>query len=428
MLRIFVFLVVVWTATVSAQQDIAEQIERELRRDLEGWYPRCVDKERGGFHTKIGRDWTVLPYDTKGIVSQARMAWTAAEVAFRRAEWKDRFEPAARHGADFLRDKMWDAECGGFFWDIAADGSASKENDKMKHVYGQAFGIYALAAVYRLSKDERDLQLAKAAFHWIDRHGHDDRYGGYVEAFYRDGRPMIAPPQGNPALVKGMVGEPLGAKSMNSHIHLLEAFTALYHVWPDTVLRSRLEELLRIIRDKITTWPGAMRLFFKDDWTPAATFVSFGHDVETAFLLLEAIEALGRPDDPETLPVCKALVDHSLEFGWDRTDGGFFYEGATFGHPVDRSKAWWTQAEGLNALYIASRRFDDPGKEYAKRFVEQWSLIERKIADPKFGGWYSEAVEPGADPKNRGDKGHLWETPYHEVRAMLNVAEMLSSR
>ncbi|MCL2349713.1 MAG: AGE family epimerase/isomerase [Planctomycetaceae bacterium] len=408
----------------TSPQELVPRIVKEMDRDLAGWYPRCVDSQRGGFHTVINRDWSVGSYSTKGIVSQARITWTAAEVAHKRPEWHQRLEPVVRHGAKFLREKMWDARCGGFYWEINADGTPPVDNDTMKHAYGQSFGIYAMATVYRLTKDENDLQLAKDAFHWLDRYGHDSRYGGYFEAFYRDGGQMRQPTKSEPNVKVGKVGELLGTKSMNTHIHLLESFTALYQVWPDPLLRSRLEELLHIVRDKITTWPGAMRQFFNDDWSAAATFVSFGHDIETAFLMTEAIEALGRPDDPQTLKVCQNLVDHSLEFGWDTENGGFFYEGATFGHPVNRSKAWWTQAEGLNTLCLAHLRFEREGRGYSKFFVQQWEFIERRLIDPEYGGWYNETNEDGTLVQGT-EKGHLWKTPYHEVRAMLNVVEML---
>jgi len=411
---------------MKSPQELALRIIREMDRDLAGWYPKCVDSQRGGFHTVINRDWSISSYSTKGIVSQARITWTAAEIARRRPEWRQRLEPIAKHGAKFLREKMWDVQCGGFYWEINADGAAPGGIDVMKHAYGQSFGIYAMATVYRLTKDENDLQSAKEAFYWLDRHGHDPRYGGYFEAFYRDGRVMLEPTKSTPNVKTGKVGELLGTKSMNTHIHLLESFTALYHVWPDPVLRSRLEELVHIVRDKITTWPGAMRQFFNEDWSAAATFVSFGHDIETVFLLIEAIEALGRPDDPQTLKICKDLIDHSLEFGWDKENGGFFYEGATFGHPVNRSKSWWTQAEGLNALCLALMRFKGNGWDYGKFFVEQWDFIERYLIDPEYGGWYNETNDDGSNVRGM-EKGHLWKTPYHEVRAMLHVVEMLEN-
>jgi mannobiose 2-epimerase len=435
MTRLSLFLVIALTTVciLSAQdvpvvpRDILPHIVKEMDRDLAGWYPRCIDSQRGGFHTALNRDWSVGSYSTKGIVSQARITWTAAEIARRRPEWHARLEPIARHGAEFLREKMWDAQCGGFYWEINADGTPPVDNDTMKHAYGQSFGIYAMATVYRLTQNENDLQLAKDAFYWLDRHGHDSRFGGYFEAFYRDGRQMLAPTPSEPNVTTGKVGERLGTKSMNTHIQLLESFTALYHVWPDPVLRSRLEELVHIVRDKITTWPGAMRQFFNDDWSAAATFVSFGHDVETVFLLIEAIEALGRPDDPQTLKVCRDLLDHSLEFGWDTENGGFFYEGATFGHPVNRMKAWWTQAEGLNALCLADLRFQSDRWNYAELFVRQWDFIERRLIDPQNGGWYGETNDNGSQLRGGTNKGHLWKTPYHEVRAMLNVIEMLEA-
>ena len=423
------FLLVPFVAAQETQpiQRIAAEIEGELERDLNGWYPACVDSDRGGFHTNIGRDWKPGSYQTKGIVSQARMTWTAAEVARRMPKWKEKLEPISRHGVTFLRETMWDHKCGGFYWEINANGITPSDNDTMKHAYGQSFGIYALVAAYRLSGDENDLNLAKEAFYWLDRNGHDAKHGGYVEAFYRDGRQMLEPTKSEPNIKNGKVGEILGTKSMNTHIHLLESFTVLYHVWPDPLLRSRLEELVHIVRDKITTWPGAMRMFFNYDWTAAATYVSFGHDIETAFLLLEAVESLGRKDDPQTLTICKSLVEHSLEFGWDTANGGFFYEGATFGHPVNRSKSWWTQAEGLNTLCLSYLKAEGANRErFAKRFAEQWRFIANHLIDKENGGWFNETDDDGSNLRGM-DKGNLWKTPYHEVRAMLNVVEMLKA-
>ena len=409
-------------------EDLVAEIENVLNAGLKLWYPASIDP-RGGFHPTFSNDWKRLSYQTKGIVQQARMTWTAAEVAHRRPEWKEQLEPVAKHGIAFLHDKMWDAECGGFYWEIAEDGTPPTANSEMKHAYGIAFGIYAAATVYELTKDEADLQLAKDAFFWLDRFGHDARNGGYREAFYRDGRPMLAPPQDRPDQRRGRVGELLGDKSMNTHIHILEAFTVLYKVYPDPVLRSRLEELLLIIRDRITTRPAAMRLFFAADWTPAATLVSFGHDVETAFLMEEAVEVLGRSDDAETLSVCKALVDHSLQFGWDNRYGGFYHEGATYASPVDRNKVWWVQAEGLNALFFMYRRYGETEMQYGQRFVAQWNFIKRSMIDAEYGGWFNTVSESGKHlSEQQPPKAQLWKTAYHETRALLNVADGLKKQ
>ncbi len=437
---LFVFSVIAKAedAVTRSPAGVAGEIKSELHRNLGLWYPRTLDIERGGFHTDFRRDWSLSPYKTKGIVAQSRLTWTAAEAALRQpGNWKDSMTPVVKHGTEFLREKMWDHECGGFYWEIDADGTPPTENEEMKHAYGISFAIYGLARSYELTQNPADLEAAKAAFQWLDRFGHDARFGGYIEAFYRDGRPMLTPPEKRPYQTRGKVGELLGTKSMNTHIHLLESFTALYRVWPDETLRSRLEELLLIASEKIATWPGAMRQFFRNDWTAAATYVSFGHDVETAFLLLEAAETLGRPDDPNVLTLARSMVDHSLEFGWDETHGGFYDEGATFGHAWSTKKVWWAQAEGLNGLLVMHKYFGKEDPRYYSAFIKQWNFIRRFIIDDKYGGWVSQVDADGLDRRRPNirdmdnapelGKASLWKTSYHECRALINVLEILES-
>lgn len=416
-------------------EEMLAKIEAEFQRNIHLWFPRSID-ERGGYHSIFERDWSLQPYQTKGIVQQSRMVWTSAETALRRPAMKEEMTGYAAHGYRFLRDAMWDREKGGFYWEVNADGTPfSTEESEMKHAYGESFAIYALANYYRLTQDKEALELAKEAFRWLDEHGHDAVNGGYIEAFYRDGRPMTSPPADRPEIVKGKTRELLGCKSMNSHLHLMEAFTALYSVWPDETLKSRLNEILLIMRDKVTTWPGAMRQFFRADWTPAATYVSFGHDIENAYLMEEAEIALGEPSLQKTLEVARATVDHSIEFGWDEVNGGFFYDGATFGAPADRTKFWWVQAEGLNTLLLMHRHYGKENPEYWRRFVRQWDFIDHAILDHEYGGWFPVTDEDGSNPRGldnrfsqvtRGlEKAHLWKTAYHEIRALLNATDGL---
>ena len=415
-------------------EEISKEVEREFERDMNLWYPNTMDP-RGGFHTAFDQAWQLIPYETKGIVHQSRMVWTAAEVVRHRPAWKEKLIPCIEHGTTFLREKMWDAKCGAFFWEINEDGTAIEDNAFMKHAYGLAFAIYGLANAYRVTQNEADLDYARETFYWIDRFAHDDKHGGYYEAYYRDGRIMFESPEGHPEIVQGKTREPLGCKSMNSHIHLLEALTVLYEVWPDTVLRSRLEELVRIVTDKIITWPGAMRQFFVADWSPAATYVSFGHDVETAYLLAEAAVALGRPDDKRLWTIGRSLVDHSLQYGWDKEYGGFYYDGATFAKPVVLKKFWWVQAEGFNTLLLLHDRFGSNEIDYYRYFVQQWHFIRDFIIDGDHGGWYAVTEADGSNPQGLSrilnvqpaglEKSHLWKTSYHEVRALLNVARRL---
>jgi len=414
--------------------ELISEINKELHRCLDIWYPHTMDT-RGGYHTAFDRDWQRIPYTTKGAVHQSRMVWTAAEVIRRRPEQREKLLPCLLHGTKFLRETMWDTKCGGFFWEVKEDGTLFEDNAVMKHAYGESFAIYGLANAYRITQDEADLNFARETFYWLDRHAHDNRHGGYCEAYYRDGRLMLESPKEHPEIVQGKVREPLGGKSMNSHIHLLEAFTVLYEVWPDEMLRSRLEELVRIVTDKIITWPGAMRQFFAADWSPAATYVSFGHDVETAYLLVEAAAALGRPNDEHLWNTAKSLVAHSLKYGWDKEHGGFYYDGATFAKPAVLSKFWWVQAEGLAALALMHNRFGSRDTDYYQHLVRQWEFIRDFIVDHEHGGWYSVTDADGSNPQGLSnllnvqpaglEKMHLWKASYHETRAMLNAVTLI---
>ena len=264
----------------------------------------------------------------RGLVSTA---YRARQAAMRYPD-VELYQRATHHGARYLIDVMWDAEYGGFHEMLTRDGEVHRDpsGDLPKRAYGNAFAIYALAAYVAATGDEEGLSAAQRAFRWLDEHSHDPVYGGYYQFMRRDGT----------VLPEGMGRTP--PKDQNSSIHLLEAFTELYHVWPDPVLGERLEELLHLIRDRIVTEEGYMNLFFTADWTPvlytdstASTreehyeidHVSFGHDVETAFLMLEASEALGLPVEDRTLPIAKKMVDHALAYGFDETNVG---EGACY--------------------------------------------------------------------------------------------------
>ena len=169
---------------------------------------------------------------------------------------------------------------------------------------------------------------------------------------------------------------------MNSHIHLLEAITALSRVWPDPLVQTRLREVFLIVRDKIAVEPGCLNLFFTPDWRAVPDYDSFGHDVETAYLLLEAAAALKEADDPKTLMVARSLVDHALQWGWDERLGGFYDKGAAFAPAYGREKVWWTQAEGLNALLLMHEHFGGQTRRYFDAFLKQWDFIVNYQVDP----------------------------------------------
>ncbi len=403
----------------------AEEAELMLRRDVLGvWFPRTVDTEHGGFHSNFTRDWKPLPSDGKFSVFQGRMTWIAAQVTMRRPDLKAQFLTYARHGLDYLLNVMWDKQGGGFFWGLDDKGAVTPAFTDGKHLYGISFCLYGAAAAYEATKDPKALELAQRAFRWMDEHAHDAQSGGYIEWLTRDGLRVAATAawqgklQGVP-----VAGFPLGFKSMNTHIHLLESFTELYRVWKDDGLRRRLAELLTIVRDRIAVEPGAMHLYFTNDWRAIPGHDSYGHDVETAYLMLEAAEVLGQKTDAATERVARMLVDHALAYGWDEKYGGFFREGTAAGEAEDMKKEWWAQFEGLNTLLLMHEKYGRETDAYFRAFQDQWQFIRDRQVDQEFRGLYDTTERDGtptATPKAR-----IWKAAYHDGRALLNVTERL---
>lgn len=405
---------------------LADEVERHWKQDLlPKWFPRCVDQQYGGFFPHFREDWSKGDQNDKTLVFQSRMTWVAAQVALRYPELRPEYLKHTRHGVDFLAQVMWDQEQGGLFWGLDETGKISDRHGTEKHVYGMAFAIYGTSAAYEATKDERALELAKQTFAWLEQHAHDSVHGGYYEALTREGRPILDPTS-PAACVRGVdcIGTRYGFKSMNSHIHLLEALTALDHVWPDTLVQRRLREVFAIVRDKIAVEPGCLNLYFTPDWRPVPDHDSFGHDVETAYLLLEAAEALKEPADARTLAVARSLVDHALQWGWDDQYGGFYDKGAAF-HPAwAREKIWWTQAEGLNALLLMHERFGRSSPRYFQAFLKQWEFITIHQVDHRHGGWHNTVSAEGEAVPHQA-KSTIWKAAYHDGRALMNVAERL---
>src|SRR5215472_9432211 len=371
---------------------LAEETEAVLRKDVLGvWFPRTVDNENGGFRSNFARDWKpVASNDGKFSVFQGRMTWISSQVVMRRPDLKMQFESFVKHGVDYLRNAMWDKQYGGFYWGLTDKGEISPFYTDGKHLYGMSFCVYGLAAAYQATKDPSALELAQRAFRWIDEHAHDAQNGGYFEWLTREGKPVAAHPDTGKVEFLPVAGFPIGYKSMNTHIHLLEAFSQLYEVWKDDLLRKRLEELLAIIRDRICVEPGAMNLYFTNRWEAIPGHDSYGHDVETAYLMLEAEDALtlgsGSAHDPNihsnhahdlrTERMARMLVDHAFAYGWDENLGGFFQEGGAFGKPGSLLKEWWVKVEGLNALLLMHEKYGAQNDAYFKAYQRQWQFIK----------------------------------------------------
>ncbi len=407
---------------------------------LRRWYPLVIDRECGGYFTNVKSDWTLAPEQEKMIVGQARHIWTTTRAATFFAEGST-YTEYARHGFLFLRDGMWDRQCGGFYQIRSRSGGWSDVRGwrEEKRTYGNAFAVYALAALYGLTRDPEVLEFAKQAFCWIEDHAYDPRYKGYFQFLTREGK--VFDTSSEYRCIASDNNE-VGFKDQNSSIHLLEAYTELYRVWRDPTLREQLSSLLELIRDTMVTERGYLQLFFYPDWSPLSfrdreadvreqnfglDHVSVGHDYETAFLMLEASHVLGLKNDTRTLAVAKKMLDHALMSGWDNElggfyDGGYYFKGEDTCTIIHPTKNWWAQAEALNALLLFSKIY--PGSTYDGFFMREWEYVQKYIIDWEKGDWFEGGLDK--EPHFRtGPKSHIWKCTYHTTRGLTNCITML---
>jgi mannobiose 2-epimerase len=408
-------------------KEIQSQVDEMQREQFEKlWFPRVLDTQRGGFHQTWNRRWEAESDNDTAIVVQARYTWSAAAMAEYAPELADKYKHYTAHGIRFLDEIMRDKEHGGFHWRLDPQGKLSDKLGDEKHAYGIAFAIYAACKAYEVTHDPRALAVARDGFDWIEKHGYDSKYGGYYEAFTRDGTPITTWDPNLPLWKRqDRLGVYYGFKTMNTHIHLLEAFAELAKIDQRPLVAQRHEEIHKIVRDKIAVAPGCLNLYFTRDWRATAAHDSFGHDIETAYLLTESAEQLDSAQQELTWNVAKQLVDHALDWGWDEKNGGFFDKGdAIASAAYDTDKVWWIQAEGLNALAYMHDKYGHQTDRYWIALKKQWSFIRNYSVDAEYGDWYWEVT---ADGKQLGDgqKANAWKACYHTGRSLMNVSRIL---
>jgi mannobiose 2-epimerase len=248
------------------------------------------------------------------------------------------------------------------------------------------------------------------AFSWLDRNAYDPKLNGWFETLDAKNKPILVSDPGS----ADSIGTPYGIRSMNTTIHILEALVELYVLTKDPQVKTRLQRAFVIVRDSYTTPKGELHYYLSADYANSRSEMdSYGHELETAYLLLETAEVLGKPDDKVTWRKAKSLVDHCLDVAWDDTSGGFFYEGHIGKGPTDRKKVWWTTAEGLNALRIFAQKY---GGRYLTRYEQLWKFVLEHQIDNVSGGWH-----PTLDESNHpiaGNKSDAWTEGYHQARAV----------
>jgi mannobiose 2-epimerase len=395
--------------TTAADATLAA-LRLEVGRELTGhilpyWMRDAVDHTQGGFAGFIDGDGVVRPDAPKSSILNARILWTFS-AAYRTLGAPDYAHMAGR-AAVYLAAHFIDPSFGGVFWMLHADG---RPMDDRKLVYAQAFAIYGLAEHYRAMGDDASLREAISIFTLVDAHAHDAAGGGYHEVFARDWTPIA-----DARLGATDVDAP---RSMNTHLHLLEAYTTLYRVWPNDVLRARIVELIERFLESIIA-PNGRRLspFFDVAWHPLSATASFGHDIEASWLLLEAADVVG--DDALRGRVGRAasrLAAGVLDDGYDRVHGGLYTQRCDNG-VLDPNKEWWPQAEGIVGF---ARAYEETGDE---RFLDAaratWEFTRDHICDRRGGEWRRSVHRDGTP--SAGEKVGPWKCPYHNARACIEV-------
>jgi mannobiose 2-epimerase len=388
------------------------ELERELRTNiLDFWIRHAKDEKNGGFVGKIKSDMTVVPEADKGLVLNARILWTFA-AAYRKYGDPAYLEMAER-AYDMLDARFRDREHGGLYWMVDFAGRPSQDK---KQVYGQAFAIYALSEYVRANgpRSEAALEWAKELYRLLEKHAYDPVHLGYVEALARDWTET-----GDLSLSGKDLNE---RKSMNTHLHVLEAYTNLYRVWKPAGLRAKLAELIDVHLDRIVNPANHhFLLFFDDEWRSKSEHISYGHDIEGSWLLCEAAEVLG---DPERIARVRrealAMAAATLAEGVDK-DGGVLNEADGKGH-LDDTKDWWPQAEAMVGFLNAYQLSGD--KKYWEASLGSWAFTKQYIVDKEFGEWHWQVSRDGI-PNRSQAKVDAWKCPYHNSRACFEGMERL---
>lgn len=401
----------------AASQDLAGwlagQAESEaLSNILPWWLTHAPAAGRSGFNGEIMNDLTVTPDAPRGAILTARILWTFS------AAWRIHGDPACRTMADRafedLSRNFIDRRHGGVRWMIRADG---RPLDEQKHVYAQAFAVYALAEYYRATGERPALDLAIAIHQLVERHARDTRHGGYFETFSRDWRTR-------PASELNPMG-PIAPKSQNVHLHILEAWSSLLRVWRNPDLQAAHRALLEVMLDRMVH-PSThhLRLLFEADWTPASDGISYGHDIEFAWLATEAASLIGDPVLFERVrATALRIADVTAAEGID-ADGGVLYEAGPEGIRSG-TKDGWVQAEAAVGFANAWRLSGDP--RYLRLAADRWNFIERHVIDRRHGEWfYSLARDLTVDASR--PKAGAWKCPYHNSRACFELTALLRTR
>jgi cellobiose epimerase len=382
--------------------------EELLTNILPYWMNRMVDEEHGGFYgRRDGYDHLEAKAD-KAIILNTRILWTFSHAA--NVLQDNSYKRVADRAYQYITRYFFDSKCGGVYWMVDYTG---KPVAMKKQIYAQAFAIYAFAEYFKASGKNECLERAIDLFRLVETHSFDHKENGYLEAFDREWNLL--------ADLRLSEKDANEKKTMNTHLHVLEAYTTLYRIWKDPFLSRQLRDLILVFRDKIISDTKHFNLFFDEHWNVKSHEISYGHDIEGSWLLYEAAEALGDEElTAEIKHLCLDMVEETFQYGFDE-DGALMNEANAKGL-IDSDKHWWPQAEALVGLVNAWQLSADD--KYLEAAIRTWRFIQNKLIDREYGEWFWRVSRSGVVNRDE-DKSGPWKCPYHNGRAMLELLNRL---
>lgn len=394
-----------------------DEVKEELQKDIIPFWKNLRDDEKGGYYGWLSYDLVLDKKSEKGCILNSRITWFFSN-AYTLLKDESLLEEA-KHGYEFLIKHCVDKEYGGIFWSLNYDGTPL---DTTKHTYNQAFCIYALASYYEASKDREALELAFNLFRLIEEKCTDEV--GYLEAFTRDFKP-----ESNEKLSENGV---LADKTMNTLLHVFEAYTELYRVtgvlpeWKEEAneVRCRLAWMMDLFADKIYNPPKRRQeVFFDKDYNTILDLHSYGHDIETAWLIDRGVEVLGEEAYEEKMsPITQALTEQIYRVAFD----GHSLANECDRGVVNENRIWWVQAETVVGFLNGYEKTPEHS-EYRDAALAVWEFIKEHVVDQRFGSeWFWEVRADGTPIEGRPIV-EPWKCPYHNGRMCIEVMKRITS-
>ena len=396
------------------QRLILQQYKQELKRELQNilyyWTDHTLDTNNGGFTGKIDSDNHVNHTAPKGSVLNARILWTFS-AAYNQTPDNHVLDVANR-AYQYFKDHFIDHEHGGVYWSVSPNG---KPLDDKKQIYALAFAIYGLTEYFKASGNREAIDYALELYETIEERSFDVENEGYFEAFTREWDEL--------ADLRLSAKDDNEKKTMNTHLHVLEAYTNLYHHWPDENLKDQIARLIKNFIDHLVNKDTYHLILFSDEkWTPKSNAISFGHDIEAAWLLLEAAEAINNKHLIELVKDLGIKMTYAAANGLD-TDGGLWYEYDPSKNHLVKEKHWWVQAEAMVGFFNAFELTTDA--DFLNKSYQTWEFVKSNLLDHVNGEWFW-GLLPNGEIMPGEDKVGLWKCPYHNSRACIEIIKRIS--